>query len=150
MSDSYLLDEFLYAVKSSIYKANQKAWRQHLANLSRYFMIKDKVMEPRMLSMMLPSTEVEGDSPEVEKTDVPIANLVEHTPLTMATLSVEFECYLEGLGAEDSKGEYQSVVLNMSDDKKQLPKAKFTIEYHTNEEPPEGIARINDALLKHF
>ena len=151
MSDFYKLDDFLYAIKASIYKANRKAWKQHLTNLSSYFNIKkDGVWEPKMLRMMLPTTEVDDDNVDVEENQLPIASLVEHTPLTMANLSVEFECYIEGLTADRPQGGFTSVSLIMGGDRKDLPKAKFTIEYKTNEDSSEGIARINDKLLKHF
>jgi hypothetical protein len=151
VSDSYKLDEFLYAIKASIYKANQKAWKQHLLNLMHYFKKNQNgVFEPKMLRMMLPTTEVDDDQVDVEENSLPVASLVEHSPLTMANLSVEFECYIEGLTPAGTKGETPSVTLVMGDGSSNLPKAKFSIEYKTNDDAPEGIARINDKLLKHF
>ncbi len=151
MSDSYKLDDLLYSIKASIYRANRKAWMQHLNNLKKYFKPgKNGVWEPLMIRMMLPKTEVEeGDNTEVEENRLPYASLVEHTPLTMANLTVEFECYIEGLTGS-SKESSETVSLVIADDKRNLPRAKFAIEYKTNEATTEGIARINDKLLKHF
>ena len=151
MSDSYKLDDFLFSIKASIYRANKKAWIQHLNNLRRYFLVEKGtgVWKPRMLRMILPTTEVDDNNVDVEENQLPIASLVEHNPLTMASLSVEFECYIDGL-TDTAKDELASVSLVMTENKRNLPKAKFSIEYKTNEEATEGIARINDKLLKHF
>ena len=158
--ETYFLDDFLHALKEAIYRSNQKAWRHHLENLKSYFQTNEKGQwVPRTVQMLLPAMQMDDEEAEtIEPHDVPLASLVDHRAMSMSRLNLEFECYLEGLVPRKDTDladgvqladDYLGVTLVLTAGKRQLPKAKMSIEYK-NEHSPEGVARINDALLKYF
>lgn len=157
---SYFLDDFLFALKSAIYRSNQKSWRHHIENLRSYFHTNDKGQwEPRTVEMLLPSVQLDEDAGEhIEPHEIPVASLVDHRAMSMSRLNLEFECYLDGLETRKDtdpldgvnlEEEYLAVTLVLTGGNRRLPKAKVSIEYK-NEQSAEGVARINDALLKYF
>lgn len=143
------LDELLKAIGSAVATANLAL--QNLsgeAQKSFYQPGEDGVMHPRSLSVHLPRRHV-GQGEEAEGPhDIPESTLTHHHQIMLDTLSLDIDCLVEGLqkGADGA----DLVLLSVGGDiRNRSNAARLQLTFKTAD-PPEGVARINDQLLKRF
>ena len=67
--------------------------------------------------------------------------------LAVDQVALSFDCPISGLTAGDDGG--PRLCISLGPDEGSAERASFQITYK-NSDPPEGLARINDAVLRKF
>lgn len=146
---SFSLDDLLRGIAAAVKDANRElneAARQHVEHS---FTASDGVLKPRTSAFLLPRDHLEpGDAPYAVH-HVPHAALVHHRPLGIDALTVDLECTIEGVVQMDGKGPPQVQLRVAADGSAGASGSRLTIQFKAND-PPEGIARLNDKLLRTF
>jgi hypothetical protein len=148
---NFMLDELLRAVADAVMSAHKAVGAHHhdLGHLFRPSRAKAGGLEPVSMPLVLPRAVVrEGEEPEGVH-DVPLATLVPHQSTVIDSLSLSLPCLIDGLedGADGAKR--LSLVLGPSLPAQHSRLATLSVTFR-NSDPPEGMARINDQLLKRF
>jgi hypothetical protein len=147
-----MLDDLLRAIADAVMSAQRfLATRHHdLSHLFRPSRTSPGSLEPHTLSLVLPKGVVRDDEAKEGIHDVPAATLVPHQSTALDTLSLTFPCLLEGLEEGGTAGAKRvSIVLGRALPNQHSGLATMTITFRTGD-PPEGMARINDQMLKKF
>ena len=148
---SFMLDDLLRAIADAL-MATQKAVGAHhhdLGHLFRPSRTQAGAMEPVSLPLVMPRSVVhEGEEPEGVH-DVPLASLVPHQSTVIESLNLSMPCLIEGLDDAADGGKRLSLVLGSSLPAQHSRLATLSLTFR-NGDPPEGMARINDQLLKRF
>ena len=140
-----MLDEVFQGIYSSVVEA-QKAIEQHyLREITEDYFEKDGT--PKMIVVKLP-----GKDGQLTDVQVPAITLVPHYGLAISEVSVEMKVKLSS--SEDDKerkgnkqGRIRKIITDFSnrDGGKEL--ATISVKFQ-GKEPPEGLARIKDNLIK--
>ena len=97
--------------------------------------------------MKVPSYESDGQ-PEVD-IDVPLISLVPQTSMILDQVEIEFDAVLESLEGEDRNKQLQMSIGGAAKKKSESSKVKVKV-IMKGTEPPEGLAKVNDHILKHI
>lgn len=147
-----MLDDLLRAVADAV-MSTQRAVGAHHHDLGHLFRPSRKqagAMEPISMPLVLPRSVVH-DGEEAEGVhEVPLASLVPHQSTVIDSLSLSLPCLIDGLheGA-DGDASRLSLVLGPSLPAHHACLGTLSVTFR-NGDPPEGMARINDQLLKRF
>lgn len=147
---TYRFDELLQSLKQAVIAASRVLQREHVRDVQRHFEVdKEGVLTPRTLRVRLPSHQTrEGETTEAVH-QIPLFSLMQPHQLGIDEMTLDFECTLEGLEDRGEAGT-RPVVLDLSPrrwSKGVSAKVSITIR---RSDAPEGVARINDHLLKTF
>lgn len=147
---SHSLDELVASVKAAIVRAHGVMNEQHLGLIDRFFEKNDDgELEPRTVGVHLPSQS--GSPSGREEVRVPLMSLLPIPTLKVSELSVEFDCVVEGFdrdaGQEDDGNRLQLLMGQPSRFKRTPNTARIKLSF-TGGDLPEGVARLNDKILK--
>ena len=142
MSDEIQFDALCNSIHEAVLKATNTAKEQHLRDVEEFI---DKDGKPETIKLLLPSQDPE-DSTEVEY-HVPIFSLIPHKSLTVSEISVDFTCKFRALKSKNKKTK-DAIAAALSRSKSGTSsEATVNIKFVASD-PPEGLARINDRLLR--
>ena len=157
MAKSFPLQALFQAIHRAVVKATKVAQDASLRSLQKdYFTeIHDESgnptgrLKPKVMSMVLPHQE--GGEIVNTKFEVPLLALVKHQSMTIDTLEMDFEVELHGLDALQTDDQDEEVLSASTSggtfSRKTIAKVKMQFK---GEEPPEGVMRLNDKVLKIF
>ena len=154
----YGFDELLEGMTNAILKAREVSEQQHIEMLERFFEeTADGQLSARSIKLVVPDLDGDGES-EME-INLPLVTLVPVNSLELERVEIEFDAYLSMLG--DQKRTILKKGKEVEEEKKHLQlelpgsgtfgqkknnvKVKITMK---GSEPPEGLVRINDRVLK--
>ena len=155
---AFPLQALFQAIHRAVMKATRVAQAASLNSLQKdYFEeVKDAdgnptgELAPKVMTMVLPHQE--GSEIKQASFDVPMMALVKHQAMTIDTLEMEFEVELHGL--EDLPADSdEGAVLSASTSGGAFSSRKTIAKVHMTfrgEDPPEGVMRLNDKVLKTF
>lgn len=134
---STTLDRIVSAIYNSVVYAQRKVETEHLNRLmSTYF---DKDGNALSFKINLPSNE--GD---IKEFDVPLLTLANHSHLAIKEIEMDLSVDLGHLG--DSE-EDKTICANLKGQRDENKRSKIKIVMQ-GQDTPEGIAKINDQLVK--
>jgi hypothetical protein len=146
---NYNLDDLLRAIAVAVRDANQELVEGARQDVERHFTEKDGALVPNTMPLVLPRDHVgEGEDPQGVH-DVPHAALVHHRPIGIDNLKVEFDCRIEGLQPACKDQPPRVRILLGPEVASDSSVGRISIEFRASD-PPEGVARVNDKLLKSF
>lgn len=146
----HTLDDLIEAVTNAVVHARRVSERQHLASLTSFFDLKDGVRVAKTAKVVVPSPSGDGD-PLVE-VDVPLITLVPLNSLLLSDIEFEFEAYLSSLDGEADNVKKKSLRMDVGGrgvvgQKKNNVKVKVCMK---GTDPPEGLVKVNDQILKYL
>ena len=157
MAKSFPLQALFQAIHRAVVQATRVAQEASLRSLQRDYFTElhgedgqpTGKLKPKTLAMMLPHQEGEEIKPTVF--EVPLLALVKHQAMTIDTLEMEFEVELHGLDQlQPQEGEDAVLAASTAGgafSRKTMAKVQMTFR---GEDPPEGVMRLNDKVLKTF
>jgi len=127
-------DHLIQCLYNSVVYAQRYVETEHLKRvIGTYF-------RPITKKILLPTTE--GD----QEVEIPLMSLAGHNHLKIENLEMEFDVDLGQFENSDNHQKRRMIaMIGRKDPKKTLAKVKLTIK---NGDTPEGIARINDKIVK--
>ena len=140
-----MLDEVFQGIYSSVVEAQNAIEQHYLGEITEDYFEKDGT--PKMIVVKLP-----GKDGQLTDVQVPAITLVPHYGLAISEVSVEMKVKLSS--SEDDKerkgnkqGRIRKIITDFSnrDGVKEL--ATISVKFQ-GKEPPEGLARIKDNLIK--
>jgi hypothetical protein len=158
MAKSFPLQALFQAIHRSVVKATRVAQDASLKSLQKdYFTeVHDEsgkptgTLKPKTVVMTLPHQE----GPEIKKIpyEVPLFALVKHQAMTIDELEMDFEVELHGLEQLQVDDDEDETVLSASTSggafsRKTIAKVRMKFK---GDDPPEGVLRLNDKVLKIF
>jgi len=147
-----MFDDLLRSIADAVMSAHKYLGAQHydVGHLFRPSRSHQDAFEPLTVPMVLPRSVVpDGENPEGIH-HIPLATLVPHQATMIDTVNFSVPCLIDGLDQGDESGTKRlSLVLGQSLPNQHSRLGTLTITFK-NGEPPEGMARINDQLLKGF
>ena len=158
-------DDLVEAITGAVIHARELLEAQHLDTINRYFKDSngDGKLEALTQTVQIPNahTDKKDDFLEVE---IPIFSLVPLNSLKLKEVEIEFDAYLSSLEEDDMPS---AALKSLTEDKKTVTKRKqMHMEMSGNgylgskknnakiritmqgTEPPEGLIRINNHVLK--
>jgi len=131
-------DHLIQCLYNSVVYAQRYVETEHLKRvIGTYF---DDHGRPVTKKIILPTAE--GD----QEVEIPIMTLAGHNHLKIDNLEMEFEVDLGQFENSDNHQKRRMIaMIGRKDPKNTLAKVKLTIK---NGDTPEGIARINDKIVK--
>lgn len=146
---NYNLDDLLRAISVAVHEANRELTDCARQDFERHFQANYGALEPKTLPLVLPRDHLtEGEEPRGIH-HVPQAALVHHRPLALDTLKLEFDCQIEGIVTGDKDRPLRVQVMLGPDAQSTTSAGRISLEFRSGD-TPEGIARVNDKLLKSF
>ena len=145
----FYLDQLLKGVKQAVLSTNELASKQHMTYLAQHFVRNDDgTSSPTCLKLRMPATHIQ-EGEELEPVhQVPTATLSAPQTVSVDELEVELDCHIKALEATKKGGQRIEVKLGgFPLGRSNAARIKIT---YKNGDPPEGVARINDSLLKKF
>jgi hypothetical protein len=147
------LDDLLKAISNAISGSSGHLQQRELDNHKSFFDSDDKgVLTPKTMPMLLPNRhhQATADAPAATESihNVPQSTLVHNSQVALDTVSMEIDCLVEELKDGD-KGEKQLVLHLGADVRNHSRGIKLNLTYK-NSGTPEGVAKVNDELLKQF
>jgi hypothetical protein len=150
MAEQHIFDDLLEAIQSSIIQAQSLSQHQYLTLLKEYF---DKDNKPIMVEMKVPSYNPQSSSEDDSSKDgfetiyVPRICLVPLSSLRIKELDIKFQVQFAELikGGEQKAG--HSLFARLPFGKVENHMADVEIKFEGTE-PPEGVLRINQHLVK--
>ena len=140
-----MLDEVLQGIYSSVVEAQNTIESHYLGEIVEDYFEKDGT--PKIIVVKLPGAE--GKLKEVR---VPAISLVPHQGILIDEVEVEMKVKLSGSDEEkDSKGQKQGklrkIITDFSNREGGKELATIRVKFKGSD-PPEGLARIKDNLIK--
>ena len=139
------LDDIFQSIYSSVVEAQNTIESHYLGEIVEDYFEKDG--SPKMIRVKMP-----GKEGKLQEIHVPAISLVPHQGILIDEVEVEMKVKLSGSEEEkDSKGQKQGklkkIITDFSnrDGGKEL--ATISVKFK-GKEPPEGLARIKDNLIK--
>ena len=156
---AFPLQALFQAIHRAVMKATRVAQAASLNSLQKDYFdeVKDAdgnptgQLAPKIMKMVLPHQE--GAEIKQAAFDVPMFALVKHQAMTIDTLEMEFEVELHGLEDLPSDDDDEGAVLSASTSGGAFSSRKTIAKVHMTfkgEDPPEGVMRLNDKVLKTF
>lgn len=142
----YEFDDLLCAISSAVQSTNKLAENQYADYIEQHFGQGDHgIHTPRTFDVLLPARHIQEGENSEQIHQIPTACL--SSPQTMAVdeLTLSMDCSVSSLSTAENGDPRLRVVLG----KGGAQPMNLQITYK-NGDPPEGLARVNDALLKKF
>lgn len=154
----FMLDDLLQAVADAVMSAQRFLDARH-QDLSHLFQPRgtaagsaggadEGALEPLTVPLVLPKSVVTDGEPAEGVHNVPLATLVPHQAVALESMKLSIPCLVEGLSGGTGQKQV-SIVLGSSLPTRHAGLATLSLEFR-HAEPTEGMARINDQLLKKF
>jgi hypothetical protein len=140
-----MLDDVLQGIYSSVVEAQNTIEQHYLGEITEDYFTEDGT--PKMIKVKLPSSD--GQLKEVL---IPAITLVPHYGLAIDEVSVEMKVKLSN-GDEDKsrkgnkQGKIRKIITDFSNREGGKELATISVKFK-GKEPPEGLARIKDNLIK--
>jgi hypothetical protein len=131
-------DELIRALYNSVSFAQRRVETEHMAHVMRTYFDEDGT--PKCYRIKLPTNE--GGEAE---TDIPLLTLSPSQHLSISELEMEFNVDIGEFSDEQINGEKVSARIGSENHHKN--KASIKLKFKGSG-PPEGIARVNDQLIK--
>ena len=131
-------DELIRALYNSVTFAQRRVETEHMAHVMRTYFDQDGT--PKCYRIKLPTNE--GGEAE---TDIPLLTLSPSQHLSISELEMEFDVDIGEFSDEQINGEKVSARIGSENHHKN--KANIKLKFK-GAGPPEGIARVNDQLIK--
>ena len=141
------LDDLMAAVAAAVHDAQQALSEQHLGHLKSHFEECDGHLRPRTVPILLPRHHVEEGQEDEAVHEIPQLALTHALPLRLDGVKMELECSVEGL-KRGSKSPRLTVALGAVDPESESA-GRLTLCFSSGEKP-EGVAQLDDHLLKTF
>ena len=148
MSNS--LDNVFQGIYKSIVEAQNVIEQHYVGEIKEdYF---DKNGNPHMMPIQLPA----GQNGEVKTVNIPVITLVPHNGMAIKEVEIEMKVALSpGESEEVNKSKVtkkkpskiRSFFTDLSNRNKSREMAKIKVKFN-GQDPPEGLARIKDSLIK--
>ena len=140
-----MLDEVLQGIYSSVVEAQNTIDSHYLGEIVADYFEKDGT--PKMILVKLP-----GQNGELKDLHIPAITLVPHQGILIDEVKVEMKVKLSNSEDEkDSKGQKQGklrkIITDFSNREGGKELATISVKFK-GKEPPEGLARIKDSLIK--
>ena len=142
MSDEIQFDALCASIHAAVVQATSTAKEQHLRDVEEFI---DKEGKPKTVKLVLPSQDPDREG-DVEY-NVPIFSLVPHKSLTVSEISVDFTCKFRSLKSKNKKAKATIAAALSKSKSGASSEANVNIKFVASD-PPEGLARINDRLLR--
>ncbi len=141
------LDVLLRAIAGAVASSQESMRKRHISNFASFFRKNEgDVLDPAVVSMKLPRDHFKEGDPPHRVADVPLATLTHHNQAHLQELRFEIDCHIDDLTEGEEEGS-EAVSLVIGSTEPRAGAARLTLSYRTNE-TPEGIAQINDTLLR--
>jgi len=131
-------DELIRALYNSVSFAQRRVETEHMAHVMRTYFDEDGT--PKCYRIKLPTNE--GGEAE---TDIPLLTLAPSQHLSISELEMEFDVDIGEFSNDEANGEKVSARIGSENHHKN--KANIKLKFKGSA-PPEGIARVNDQLIK--
>ena len=141
-SDEIQFDALCNSIHEAVLKATDTAKEQHLRDVEEFI---EKDGKPKTIKLMLPSQD--PDHTEDVEYNVPIFSLIPHKSLTVSEISVDFTCKFKSLKSKNKKAKAAISAALSRSKSGTSSEAAVNIKFVASD-PPEGLARINDRLLR--
>lgn len=145
--------DLIEAITNAVVQAREATERQHFKLIDYYFEQKEQGdgndLVAKTVQIYVPSMEIDGE--KHEPVEVPLITLVPMNSLKIDEVSVEFDAHLGGIDQSETqeKKHGAQMALAMGGGRKiggkNNVKVKVTMK---GGDPPEGVVRINDRILK--
>lgn len=146
---TYPLDEFLRALCSAV-SASHRSMLDDQQDVARHCTRReDGVYVPQTLPMLLPNEVVGEDGAPESVHQVPTATLTQQHDLVMETMDLRFPCAVAGM-EEPPGGGPPRVTIGLGGSLPPGMKLGTLSISFRQVQPPEGVARVNDKLVKKF
>jgi hypothetical protein len=149
MADDHIFDDLLGAIQNSIIRAQSLTQHQYLNLLKEYF---DQDNKPIMIEMKIPSYNTQSQNPQSSNSDgfetvfVPKICLVPLSSLRLKELDIKFKVqFSELIKGGEPKENSLFAKLPFGKTENHIADVEITFE---GTEPPEGVLRINQHLIK--
>lgn len=164
MSQFESFDNLLAAMQDSVLKAHELIETQHLAVMKKYF---DDSGKPKMISLQIPNTKentatdsknmnIDAASTTNNKTNhyeeiqIPTYALVPQYSLKLQQIKMAFDVKMVSWEDRPARGKTRSILTNIlysSSDKQEANDVHVELSF-VSEDPPEGVMKINDMLIR--
>ena len=140
-----MLDEIFRSIYSSVVEAQNTIEQHYLGEVTEdYF---DEDGSPKMILLQLP-----GSDGKMREVNIPAISLVPHYGLAIDEVSVEMKVKLSTSDEDketkgNKKGKVRKILSDFSNREGGKELATIIVKFK-GKEPPEGLARIKDNLIK--
>ena len=148
MGDS--LESVFQGIYKSIVEAQNTIEQHYVGEVKEdYF---DKKGNPHMIPIQLPS----GNNGEMKTVNIPVITLVPHNGMAIKEVEIEMEVALSPGDSEEinkskapkkKPSKIHQFITDLSRRNKGRKMAKIKVKFN-GQDPPEGLARIKDSLIK--
>lgn len=140
-----MLDDVIQGIYSSVVEAQNTIEQHYLGEITEDYFTEDGT--PKMIKVKLPSSD--GQLKEVL---IPAITLVPHYGLAIDEVSVQMKVKLSNSDEEKEKkgnkqGKIRKIITDFSNREGGKELATISVKFK-GKEPPEGLARIKDNLIK--
>jgi hypothetical protein len=150
------LDDFLDAVKSAVVDANRVIRDQHIDALGDLYDVQgasgesgapqDPTYVPKVVRILMPPSVLPGTG-EAPPVAVPLPALAQNDALVLGEVNFDLDCRVQRYAAGPD-GKPGRIAIDLRRDGAGSA-ARIALKYRMTD-PPEAVARINDALLRTF
>ncbi len=140
-----MLDEVFQGIYSSVVEAQNTIEQHYLGEITEDYFLEDGT--PKMILVKLPA----GDG-KLKEVQIPAITLVPHYGLAIDEVSVEMKVKLSS-GDDDKEikgnkqGRLRKIITDFSNREGGKELATISVKFK-GKDPPEGLARIKDNLIK--
>lgn len=148
------LDELFIAIQNALLKTHEAGLSQHIETLKEYFEedstnsdTKNSGLNPKTIPLNIANFSNSGREDDFTfPLHVPMASLIPHNSLLIDEVTLDFECILTEYATPNTNEQGRLALrLSRSDSGYAGMPARISVRYKMGT-PPEGVARINDAL----
>ncbi|MFZ6845382.1 hypothetical protein [Undibacterium sp. RuTC16W] len=145
------LDELLQAISNAVSNANSFVQKAAKDSHKEFFNSSaDGILSPKTIPMLLPNRHVineDGKQGETESVqNISESTLTHHNQIVLDTMTMDIDCLVEEL--QENKDGPALLVLKLGGDLRgRSSVGRLNLSFKTSS-PPEGVARLNDELLK--
>ena len=140
-----MLDEIFQSIYSSVVEAQNAIEQHYLGEITEDYFEADG--SPKMILIKLP-----GKDGQLKEVHIPAITLVPHYGLAIDRVSVKMKVKLSSGGDDKPKkgnkgGRIRQIITDFSNREGGKELATISVQFR-GKDPPEGLARIKDALIK--
>lgn len=148
MSQFQSFDNLLAAMQESILKAHELIEFQHMAVMSKYF---DAEGNPEMLKVRIPYHDAAEDETALREVSIPKFALVPQYSLKMEKVKLDFNVKMVSWEDRPERSKRRSGLLTnilySASDNQETENVHVELSF-TAADPPEGVMKINDMLVR--
>lgn len=140
-----MLDDVIQGIYSSVVEAQNTIEQHYLGEITEDYFTEDGT--PKMIKVKLPSSDG-----QLKQVLIPAITLVPHYGLAIDEVSVQMKVKLSNSDEEKEKkgnkqGKIRKIITDFSNREGGKELATISVKFK-GKEPPEGLARIKDNLIK--